>query len=91
MILCTDGYEIHDDIEELERMDGLAVIHSNQFVIGDAHINHCEHRRSFLRRWLAKFRGVPKHHLQKYLDFLALKLNSPSDWVEKPLCYDVSG
>jgi transposase-like protein len=45
----------------------------------------------FLRQWLAKFRGVSKHHLQKYLSFLELKLNSPNDWFEKLLCYDVSG
>jgi transposase-like protein len=45
----------------------------------------------FLRQWLAKFRGVSKHHLQKYLGFLGLKLNSPNDWFEKLLCYDVSG
>jgi IS5 family transposase len=30
------------------------------------------------------------HHLQKYIDFLALKLNSPTDWFEKLLCYDLS-
>jgi len=43
-----------------------------------------------LRQWLAKFRGVSKHHLQKYLGFLALKLNSPDNWFEKLLCYNVS-
>lgn len=37
------------------------------------------------------FRGVSKHHLQKYLDFLALKLNFPDQWFEKLLCYNVSG
>lgn len=30
-------------------------------------------------------------HLQKYLGFLELKLNSPNNWFEKLLCYDVSG
>ena len=45
----------------------------------------------FLRQWLAKFRGVSKHHLQKYLGFLGLKLNSLNDWFEKLLCYDMSG
>ncbi|PSQ16871.1 IS1595 family transposase, partial [Halobacteriales archaeon QS_8_69_26] len=30
-------------------------------------------------------------HLQKYLDFLALKLNSSEDWFEKLLRYNVSG
>jgi hypothetical protein len=60
-------------------------------VIGDAHTNPCENRHSFLRQWLAKFRGVSKHHLQKYFGFLELKLNSPNDWFEKLLCYDLSG
>jgi transposase-like protein len=50
----------------------------------------CENRHSFLRQWLAKFRGISKHHLQKYLNFLALKLNSSEDWFEKLLCYNVS-
>ncbi|KMT45621.1 hypothetical protein EL22_28900 [Halostagnicola sp. A56] len=48
-------------------------------------------RYSFLRRWLAKFRGVLKHHLQGYLNFLGLKLNSPDDWFEKQVCYNVLG
>ena len=69
----------------------LAVTHSDTYVIGDAHTNTCENRHSFLRQWLAKFRGVSKHHLQKYLGFFGLKLNSPNDWFEKLLCYDVSG
>jgi transposase-like protein len=73
-------------------VDGhLAVTHSDTYVIGDAHTNTCENRHSFLRQWLAKFRGVSKYHLQKYLDFLALKLNSPNDWFEKLLRYNVSG
>jgi len=77
-------------IEEMEGVDGhLAVTHSDTYVIGDAHTNTCENRHSFLRQWLAKFRGVSKHHLQKYLDFLTLKLNSPEDWFEK--LYNVSG
>ncbi|MGN8214977.1 IS1595 family transposase [Halococcus sp. PRR34] len=92
VILCTDGYTIYDDIEDKEGVDGhLAVTHSETYVIGDAHTNTCENRHSFLRQWLAKFRGVSKHHLQKYLGFLELKLNSPNDWFEKLLCYDVSG
>jgi len=44
----------------------------------ESEVNTCENRHSFLRQWLAKFRGVSKHHLQKYLNFLALKLNSPN-------------
>jgi transposase-like protein len=92
VILCTDGYTIYNDIENEEGVDGhLAITHSDTYVIGDAHTNICENRHSFLRQWLAKFRGVSKHHLQKYLDFLALKLNSPTEWFEKLLCYNVSG
>jgi len=91
-ILCTDGYSIYEDIEEKEGVDGhLAVTHSDTYVIGDAHTNTCENRHSFLRQWLAKFRDVSEHHLQKYLNFLALKLNSRENWFEKLLCYNVSG
>jgi transposase-like protein len=73
-------------------VDGqMAVTRSDTYIIGDAHINTCENCHSFLRQWLEKFHGVSKHHLQKYLDFLALKLNSPEDWFEKPLYCDVSG
>jgi transposase-like protein len=68
--LCTDDYTICDDIEDKEGVDGhLAVTHSDTYVIGDAHTNTCENRHSFLRQWLAKFRGVSKYHLQKYLGF----------------------
>ena len=88
VILCTDDYTIYDDIEDKEGVDGHL---SDTYVIGDAHTNTCENRHSFLRQWLAKFRGVSKHHLQKYLGFLGLKLNSPNAWFEKLLCYDVSG
>jgi len=92
VILCTDGYSIYEDIEEKEGVDGhLAVTHSDTYVIGDAHTNTCENRHSFLRQWLAKFRGVSKHHLQNYLNFLALKLNSSENWFKKLLCYNVSG
>jgi transposase-like protein len=92
VILCTDDYTIYDGIDEYEQIDAhLAVTHDDTYVIGDAHVNTCENRHSFLRQWLAKFRGVSKHHLQKYLNFLALKLNSSTDWFEKLLCYDVSG
>lgn len=92
VILCTDDYGIYNDISEYAEIDGhLAVNHSETYVIGDAHINTCENRHSFLRQWLAKFRGVSKRHLQKYLDFLALRLNSRENWFEKILCYDLSG
>ena len=73
-------------------VDGhLAVTHSDTYVIGDAHTNTCENRHSFLRQWLAKFRGVSKHHLQKYLKFLTLKIKSRKNWFEKLLCYNTSG
>ena len=92
VILYTDDYGIYNDIEELDGIDGhLAVNHSETFVIGDAHVNTCENRHSFLRQWLGKFRGVSKRHLQKYLDFLSLRLNSRTTWFEKILCYDLSG
>jgi hypothetical protein len=53
-------------VEDKEGVDGhLAVTHSDTYVIGDAHTNTCENRHSRPRQWLAKFRGVSKHHLQK--------------------------
>jgi len=91
VILCTDDYTIYDGIDEYKQIDAhLAITHDDTYVIGDAHVNTCKNRHSFLRQWLAKFRGVSKYHLQKYLNFLALKLDSPIDWFEKLLCYDVS-
>jgi IS1 family transposase len=88
VILCTDGYSMYEDIEGKEGVDShLADTH----VIGNAHTNTCENRHSFLRQWLAKFRGVSKYHLQKYLNLLALKLNSSENWFEKRLCCNVSG
>jgi len=91
VILCTDDYTIYDDIDEYKQIDAhLAITHEETYVIGDAHVNTCENRHSLLRQWLGKFRGVSKHHLQKYLNFLSLKLNSPTDWFKKLLCYDVS-
>ena len=81
VILCTNQYDIYDGIEAHDGVDGhLAVNHSDHFVVGDAHTNSCENRHSFVRQWLGKFRGVSKHHLQGYLDFLALLLNSATDW-----------
>lgn len=80
VVLCTDEYDIYEDINELEGVDSqMAITHSDHEVIGDAHVNHCENRHSFLRQWLAKFRGVSNHHLQNHLNFLDLKLNSPQD------------
>ena len=58
VILCTDDYTIYDDIEDKEGVDGhLAVTYSDTYMIGDAHTNTCENRHSFLRQWLAKFKG----------------------------------
>ena len=92
VILCTDEYRIYDGIDDYEQIDtNLVITHDDTYVIGDAHVNTCEKRHSFLRQWLAKFRGVSKHHLQKYLNFLALKLNSSENWFKKLLCYNVSG
>lgn len=91
VILCTDGYEIYDGIEELDGIDGhLTVNHSEHLVIGDAHTNSCENRHSFVRQWLGKFRGVSKHHLQGYLDFFSLLLNSATDWFSSLLGDDSS-
>ncbi len=90
VILCTDDYTIYNDIEDKKAVDShLAGTHSNTYVIGDAHTNTRENRHSFLRQWLATFRGVSKHHFQKHLRFLALKFNAPDDWFEKLLYYTV--
>jgi hypothetical protein len=90
-MLSPFGYRIDDESEDLEGVDGhLAVTHSDTDVIGDAHTNTCENRHSFLRQWLAKFRGVSKHHLQKSLNVLASNLNSSDGWFEERLCFNVS-
>ena len=68
----------------------LAVTHSATYILGDAHTNTCENRHSFLRQWLAKFRGVSKYHLQNYLDFFALKRNSPAT-DSRSSCVTVTG
>jgi len=92
VMLSPVGYRIYDESEDLEGVDGhLAVTHSDTYVIGDAHTNTCENRHSFLRQWLAKFRGVSKQHLQESLSFLASNLNSCDDWFEERLCFNVSG
>ena len=92
VILCTDDYTIYDDIDEYDGIDAhLAITHDDTYVIGDAHVNTCENRHSFLRQWLAKFRGVSKHHLQGYLNFLGLLLNDDTDWFSKSLSYELSG
>lgn len=90
VILCTDQYTVYDGIDDHDGIDAhLAVNHSEHFVAGDAHVNHCENRHSFLRDWLGTFRGVSKHHLQGYLDFLSLLLNA-DQWFDRILgteCY----
>jgi transposase-like protein len=87
VILCTDDYTIYDDIDEYDGIDAhLTITHDDTYVIGDAHVNSCENRHSFLRQWLAKFRGVSKHHLQGYLNVFGLLPNdrptgSTRSWV----------
>jgi transposase-like protein len=91
VILCTDDYTIYDDIDEYDGIDAhLAITHDDAYVIGDAHVNSCENRHSFIRQWLAKFRGVSKHYLQGYLDFLSLLQNETRDWFDAILSYDSS-
>ena len=91
-ILCTDQYSIYDGIDEYDGIDAhLAITHDDTYVIGDAHVNSCENRHSFLRQWLAKFRGVSKDHHQGYLNFLALLLNDLTDWFDQILSYESSG
>ena len=91
VILCTDDYTIYDDINEYDGIDAhLAITHDDTYVIGDAHVNSCENRHSFIRQWLARFRGVSKHYLQGYLDFLSLRQNGPGDWFDAILSYDSS-
>ncbi|MEF8824752.1 MAG: IS1595 family transposase, partial [Halapricum sp.] len=41
----------------------------------------------FLRNWLRRFRGVSKHHLQGYLNFLGWILNT-DNWFEQILSTD---
>jgi transposase-like protein len=68
-ILCTDQYNIYDEIEEYDEIDGhLAFNHDEHYVVGDALTTSCENRHSFLRNWLRRFRGASKHHLQDYLN-----------------------
>lgn len=62
-----------------------AVNHSDHSIVDDAHTNSCENRHSFVRQWLAPSSGVSKHHLQGYLDFLALLLNFITDWFSSLL------
>lgn len=86
-ILCTDQYSIYDGIGEI---DGhLAINHDEHCVVGDAHVNSCENRHSFLHNWLRRFRGVSKHHLQGNLNFFSLTLNTDG-WFEKILSTDFS-
>jgi hypothetical protein len=87
VILCTDQYTISDGIDESDEIDGhLAINHDDRYVIGDAHTNSCENCHSFLRNWLRRFRGVLKHHLQSYLNFL--RLINTDRWFGKILSTD---
>ncbi len=87
-ILCTDQHTISDGIDESDEIDGhLAINHDEHDVVGDAHTNSCENCHSFLLNWLRRFRGVSKHHLQGYLNFLSLTLNTDR-WFEKILSTD---
>ena len=91
VILCTDDYGIYNDIDDYDAIEAhLVVNHSETYVIGDAPVNTCENRHGFLRQWLGKFRGVSKHHLQGYLDFLGLRLNAATDWFRMLLGDDSS-
>ena len=89
--LCTDDYGIYNEIEDNDGIDGrLAIGHSETYVIGDAHVNMCENRHGFARQWLGKFRGVSKHYLRGYLDFLGLQLNAAEAWFKMLLGDDSS-
>ena len=68
----------------------MAVNYSETYVISDAHVNTCENRHGFVRQWLGKSRGVSKHHLQSYLDFLGLQPNAVEDWFKMLLGDDSS-
>ena len=91
MILCTDDYMIYDNIDEYDGINAhLLITHDDTYVISDAHVNSCENRHSFLRQWLATFRGVSKHHLQGYFNFLGFLLNDDTDWFSQILSYESS-
>ena len=91
VILCTDDYTIYDDIDEYDGIDAhLAITRDDTYVIGDAHVNSCENRHSFIRQWLARFRGVSKHYLRGYLDFLSLRQSETRGWFDAILSYDSS-
>ena len=82
-ILCTDQYSIYDGIDEHNEIDDhLAINYDDHYVVGDAHTNSCENRHTFLRNWLRRFRGVSTHHLQGYLNFFSLTLNT-GRWFEE--------
>ena len=54
-----------------------------EVMIPDFAIEHPDGRRAILE--------IVGFWTPEYLSFLGLKLNSPDDWFEKLLCYDVSG
>jgi len=60
-----------------------------EFARGDVHVNTCENRHSFLRPYMAKYRGVSVKYLQGYLDYLALILNYKNTWFSLLLSTDL--
>lgn len=80
----TDDYTIYNRLKELEKVEEyLTVKHSEgEYAKGEVHVNGCENRHSFVRSFLVKYRGVSKHRLQGYLNFLSLKLNERHTWFK---------
>jgi hypothetical protein len=51
VILCPDEYTIYEGIDDEKQINAhLAITHHDTYVIGDAHVNTCENRHSFLRQ-----------------------------------------
>ena len=79
---------IYDGIDEYDEIGGyLAINHDEHYVVGDANTNNCKNRHTFLRNRLRRFRGISKHHLQGYLNFISLTLNT-NNWFENILGTD---
>jgi len=79
----TDEYFIHDSFKE--GLGSIIISHERvnhsgkEFARGEVHVNTCENKHSFLR----KYRGVSFRWLQDYLDFLALVLNNRWEWFSE--------
>ena len=86
-VLTAVRVSVTDDVVFVVIDGEMAINLVEHYVVGDAHTNSCENRHSFLRNWLRRFRGVSKHHLQGYLNFFSLTLNTDS-WFEKILGTD---